>query len=354
MASHYVFDPKFCLCRKANEKPRAEGLVKYFRKRYLVPVPSFNSWDELNEYLRDCCLADRNRKVGKRTVTIAERWEEDRAASFPLPPHPYDACVTEETSSDHQQLVIYDYVSYSVPAEYAFLPITIKARVHRIEIVRRERVIAGHARSYERGEKVLDPIHYLPTLERKPGAFDHMDCIRKWKLSPVFERLRAELEHRWEGSRGTKEYIQVLRLHERFGTSSIAAAAEFCLERGCAGEDAIRMRLEQQQLLPSEEIPSLDLSRHPRLARVEVEPLELWHFNQLMGNPVVAVGQEQPVVRHGENGSVAPNNNDRRHNSVDGGHNKNIPDDGGSTYDRDSKSSFAELSEAVATARDGP
>jgi hypothetical protein len=355
IASHYVFDPKFCLIRKGNEKPRAEGLVKYFRKRWLVPVPSFSSWDELNEYLRACCLADRDRKVGKRTVTIGEQWEEDRSAASGLPPYPYDACVKEETRSDHQQLVVYDYVSYSVPAEYAFQAVTIKARVHEIEIVQRERTIARHVRSYERGEKVLDPLHYLPTLERKPGAMDHMDCMRKWELPVVFERVRAELERRWEGSQGTREFIRVLRLHETFSTSEIAEASQFCLERGCAGADAIRMHLEQRRLLPSPEISTLDLSHHPRLARVEVKPFGLEHFNRLLGAPLVVAGGEESVGFHAADGPAGPNNNGCYHNIYDGVHNNNTSCmEGGSIYDRAVGASLEELSATVATARDGP
>ena len=363
LASHYVFDPKFCLVRKANEKPRAEGLVKYFRKRWLVPVPSFGSWEELNEYLRECCLADRDRKVGKRTVTIAEQWEEDRAAASVLPPYPYDACVREETRSDHQQLVTYDYAFYSVPAEYAFQPVTIKARVHEIEIVHGERTIACHARTYERGEKVLDPLHYLPTLERKPGALDHMDCMRKWQLPSVFERLRTELERRWEGSRGTREYIQVLRLHESYSTSEIAEASQFCLDRGCAGADAIRMHLEQQeQLLSSAEIPSLDLSHLPRLARVEVKSQGLDHFNQLMQDTTIDIISDEFGCYPGDGESVRSKDyyytevNGKVHHNIsdtDSNHN-NILAKGVHTDDRDIHTSLANAFEATAVTRDGP
>lgn len=346
LASHYVFDPKFCLCGKGNEKPRAEGLVKYFRKRWLVPVPSFGSWEELNEYLRKCCLRDRGRKVGRRTVSIAEQWEEERAAASPLPPYPYDACVRQETRGDHQQMVVYDAVCYSVPAEYAFQPVSIKARVHEIEIVHRERTIARHTRSYQRGERVLDPLHYLPTLERKPGALDHVECVRKWKLPPVFERLRGELERRWEGSRGTREYIQVLRLHERFGTTAIAEASRFCLERSCAGADAIRMHLEQQLLSPSEEIPALDLAAHPQLARIEIKSIGLGHYNHLLGGPALVPQEEESFVSPRGNGSTDSN----RWESIK----TDFIPTGGREHDGNIEFVVAELSEAIAVAGDGP
>jgi hypothetical protein len=322
-------------------------LVKYFRKRWLVPVPSFGSWEEFNAYLRECCLADRARKVGKRTVSIAEQWEEERAAAAPLPTYRYDACVREETRGDHQQLVVYDSVCYSMPAEYAFQPVTLKARVHEIEIVYRERTIARHTRSYERGAKVLDPLHYLSTLERKPGALDYVECLRKWDLPPVFTQLREDLERRWEGgSRETREYIQVLRLHERFSTQAIAKAAEFCLERGCAGVDSIRLRLEQQLLTPLQETPCLDLSSHPELAQVDLPPVGLEHYNRLLDETMPAT---RPIAFHvsaqaEESLQTAPWENPERY----------LPQTGGVPYERDFDFAVADLSEAVALAGDGP
>ena len=39
LASHYVFDPLFCMPARGNEKPDAEGTVKAVQKRFATPVP---------------------------------------------------------------------------------------------------------------------------------------------------------------------------------------------------------------------------------------------------------------------------------------------------------------------------
>ena len=36
---HYVFDPRFCMPARGNEKPDAEGTVKAVQKRFATPVP---------------------------------------------------------------------------------------------------------------------------------------------------------------------------------------------------------------------------------------------------------------------------------------------------------------------------
>ena len=41
---------------KGNDKGKVEGLVGYARRNFLVPVPSFPSFDALNVYLEERCL----------------------------------------------------------------------------------------------------------------------------------------------------------------------------------------------------------------------------------------------------------------------------------------------------------
>ena len=76
-------------------------------------------------------------------------------------------------------------------------------------------IIARHPRSYDRDDFVYDPVHYLPLLERKPGALDQAAPLHGWELPEEFGTLRRLLESRM-GRRGKREYVQVLRLLETF------------------------------------------------------------------------------------------------------------------------------------------
>jgi hypothetical protein len=42
----------------------------------------------------------------------------------------------------------------------------------------RGQVVATHRRSFEKKTMILDPIHYLVALGRKPGALDHTPVFR--------------------------------------------------------------------------------------------------------------------------------------------------------------------------------
>jgi len=45
-----------------------------------------------------------------------------------------------------------------------------------VEILSLERIVATHARCFERERDVLDPLSYLELLEECPGAFEHALC----------------------------------------------------------------------------------------------------------------------------------------------------------------------------------
>ena len=87
LASHYVFDPRFCMPARGNEKPDAEGTVKAVQTRFATPVPRVADLDELNTFFRNRCEAERERVVQSLfgPFTIKDRLAEDLAAASPLP-----------------------------------------------------------------------------------------------------------------------------------------------------------------------------------------------------------------------------------------------------------------------------
>ncbi|HXD89222.1 MAG TPA: IS21 family transposase [Urbifossiella sp.] len=215
LASHYRFTPKFCLPRAATEKPRVENRVFDVQRQWATPVPRVTDFAELNEHLRRCCLAARERTCGDNTVSVGVRFEEDRAAALAIPPHPFDACVTKPGQVDKYQTAPFDGNRYSVPRRWAFRLVTVKGYVDRVAIVADNQVIATHRRSYGRHEKVLAPLHFLGVLERKPAALDHAPVYRDWQLPAAFVELRRDFEGRLGKATGARQFIRVLQLLDR-------------------------------------------------------------------------------------------------------------------------------------------
>jgi transposase len=212
LASHYRFDPRFCMPARGNEKPYVEHSVYDLQRDWATPVPRMQDLAELNAYLRSCALAKRDHVMAGKTQPVGERFEQDQQAALPLPARAFDPFVPETGKVDKYQTVRFDTNRYSVPRRWAFETVTIKAYVDRIEVVAGAGVIARHARRYARDEWIVEPQHYLAILGRRPAALDHSFVFAQWKLPACFEQLRADFEQREGLAGGARQYVRVLQL----------------------------------------------------------------------------------------------------------------------------------------------
>jgi transposase len=275
LASHYTLRPQFCMPATATEKPRVENRVFDLQRQWATPVPRVSTFAELNTHLRQCCLRARERACGHNTETVAVRFERDRLAAGPVPERPFDACVFQPGQVDKYQTVRFDGNCYSVPRRYAFRPVTVKGYVDRVAVVADGQVIAGHERCYGRHQRVLDPLHFLVSLERKPAALDHAPVYRDWQLPPAFAALRVDLEARLGKATGARHYIRVLQLLAAHPAGRVAEAIARCRQRGhleasAIGADAERLAGDNRVSLngvaaPRADVPPPDLSRFDRL-----------------------------------------------------------------------------------------
>ena len=223
LISHYLFEPHFCNVRRPNEKGVVEGTVRYSRLNFMVPVPQVKDYDELNRLLCDCCQSDLDRILwGKNSLTKRQLLVEDCVAAIALPDDKFDYRKTTSTFAGSESLVRYDTNDYSVPVSSAHHSVTIKASVRFIEVYQLDKLIAKHRRSWEREQQILEPMHYLDLLERKPGALDHARPLEDWQLPGCFNTYRNCLETHREN--GTKEYIQILLLLKKYSVTQLAKA----------------------------------------------------------------------------------------------------------------------------------
>lgn len=232
LASHYNFEPLFCLPARGNEKPHVEGRVKWLQRNWATPVPKMNDLDDLNSHLVRCCHQDQQRTVSGKQGSIAERFLVEKQDALTLPQRTFDACVSETREVDKYQTVAWHNNRYSVPKRDAFSTVMVKAYVDRIDIVRHGQVIARHTRSYADGEMLLDPLHYLTILGRKPAYLDHTDVYRRWQLPREFSQLRDDFEQRHGRLPGARQFIQVLQLLGEHPLQRVEQAITKCYRDG--------------------------------------------------------------------------------------------------------------------------
>ena len=319
LASHYVFDPLFCMPARGNEKPCVENRVKTLQRRWSTPVPRAKDLDELNAYLLECCLAERQRNRNGTDKTIGEVFEQDREAASALPRHGFDPCVMQPGKVDKYQLVYFDKVQYSVPRTWAFETVTVKGYVDRVDIVVKDRVIASHRRSYEPGDQVLDPLHYLVTLGRRPAALDHSNVYRRWKLPAAFEQLRERLEKRHGSRPGVRQYVRVLQLLAEHSVEQV----QYVIERLCGDEELdaawITRRVAERAARDAEKTSAIELDgQSPEVAQVSVPDPDLKVYDHFLlhgGNgdeQEERDGRSEPAPFEGEPETATPSDDPGR------------------------------------------
>ena len=248
------------------------------RRNFLVPVPSFESFEALNAHLERRCLARMDARLRGHSESIGQRMERDLEALLPLPEAPYDACEKQAGRVSSLSLVRYRTNDYSAPVAYGHRDVLVKGYVDRVVISCGFEVIARHHRSYQRDDFVFDPVHYLPLLEQKTGALDQAAPLQGWDLPEEFATLRRLLESRM-GRRGKREFVQVLRLLENFSLEEVQSAVKDALRLGALSFDAVKhlvlCRLEGRP-------PRLDLELYPYLPRVSVNTTSAGDYMTLL------------------------------------------------------------------------
>jgi transposase len=243
LASHYRFAPMFCMPARGQEKSDVERTVFALERRFATPVPGVSDVDALNRHLLACCLNERQRTVSGRSQTIGEMFEDERRHAVELPHHPFDACIQHIRQADKYQTVLFEDVRNSVPRQVAFEPVTVKAYVDQVVLVHKGQIVATHRRSCAAGEQVLEPLHFLAAIERKPAYLDHTKLFKELQLPAAFGQLRDRLDKELGPRTGTRHYIRVLQLLGRHNAAKVAAAIEACLHRHGLRAEHIEQKL---------------------------------------------------------------------------------------------------------------
>jgi transposase len=284
LQSHYLFEDRFGRPGKGNDKGKVEGLVKFARRNFMVPLPRAADFDELNERLRERCLARQEDKAGRHSETIGERLARDVAALRDLPAAPFEACETRTARVSSLSLVRYRGNDYSVATTYGHRDVVVKGFVDEVVIGHGSEIIARHRRSYEQADFVFDPLHYLALLEQKTGALDQAAPLAGWPLPDQFGHLRRLMEARMN-KRGRREFVQVLRLLEAFPEVVVAAAVTDCIRLGAISFDAVK----QLALCRLERRPArLDLSAYPYLPKATVQATAAGDYMALLSTAAAA------------------------------------------------------------------
>lgn len=272
MTSHYLFDPDFCNVASGWEKGVVEKNVQDSRRRIWQEATQerFGSFNELNLWLLAKCRALWGElKHPQFDLTLAEMLEQEQASLMPMI-SPFDGYVETLGKVASTCLVIAERNRYSVPCELVGQVVSIRTYPERIELVAHERVVASHPRCFGRNETRYDWQHYIPLLERKPGALRNGAPFAD--MPEPLRRLRGSLLRREGGDRLMAKVLAVVPKH---GLEAVLVAVELVLESGNLSVEHVENVLNRLKSPPPpaqvetdlviNEVPIADTVRYDRL-----------------------------------------------------------------------------------------
>lgn len=278
LASHYLFEPVACTPASGWEKGQVENQVGNVREWLFTPTPKSRDLAELNAWLEVRCreLAARPHP-GMKQLTIAEVFADEQPYLRQVSAR-FDGYFEQQVRVSSTCLASYDRNRYSVPAEYAGQRVSLRAYADRIVIVADSMEVAVHARSFARDTLVLDPWHYLPVLEKKPGALRNGAPFVDWPLPQTIATVRSCLLKQPKGDRAFVEVLLAMREH---GADAMETACALALESGTCSASVILnhlhrlispVRLDTPVNVPTalrlSHEPVADCSRYDRLREV--------------------------------------------------------------------------------------
>ena len=245
MCAHHLVDPVACTPASGWEKGQVENQVGLIRERFFTPRLRVKTYDELNAWLTDKCVA--YAKVHphpeRPEQTVWEVFEEERPKLVPYRGR-FDGFHALAASVSKTCLVRFDNNKYSVSASAVGRPVEIHAYADRIVIRQDGRAVAEHARRYGRGETIYDPWHYVPVLARKPGALRNGAPFKDWVLPAALERVRRKLAGSDDGDR---QMVAILAAVLTDGLPAVEAACAQAMTEGVHSSDVIINILARQR-----------------------------------------------------------------------------------------------------------
>src|SRR6202166_2335140 len=237
MCGHYLVDPVACTPAAGWEKGQVEIQVGVVRERFFTPRLRVASYDELNAWLLDRCVAyaKAHKHPELADLTIWQAFEAERPQLVPIT-GPFDGFHATQASVSKTCLVRFDNNKYSVASRAVGRPVEIQAYADRVVLRQDGTIVGEHRRRFGRGETIYDPWHYVPVLARKPGALRNGAPFKDWLLPASLERVRRKLKGSDDGDR---QMVKVLSAVLTDGLIAVEAACAEALAGGVHSADVV-------------------------------------------------------------------------------------------------------------------
>jgi len=282
-ARHYGFTIKPCNVRKGNEKGRVESGVGYVKKNFLNGL-DIADFSHINPAIKTWLDTLANVRIhGETHQRPIDQFDEEHAKLQPLPSATYDIGVIHRLSASNRFRVTLETNRYSVPSEYASQALILKAYPDRLCLYHHDKLIARHARCYDRRCDFEHPDHPRELLLQRKKGREQKLLASFLALSPKAEQYYLELEQRRLNPRHHIRHI--VALSEIYGLDAVARAMDDAFSFQAFSCEYIANLLAQRAQLQPSPVGALHLTRSEDLLTLEIEPPNLDDYSAKLDQP---------------------------------------------------------------------
>jgi transposase len=281
LSGHYHFLARPCQVRAGNQKGRIERAIRYVRESFWA-ARTFNTLQECNRQAllwRDQ-IAHQRPWPGDDSRTVAQAFEEEQPRLLPLPEHPFPTDLVCAVQSKKTIYIRFDLNDYSIPPRAVGRPLSLVASDSQVRILDGTEELACHHRFYDRGQLVLDPTHQQELLQEKRKA---RSSTPGGRLEQAVPESGALLEAAFaRGESAGSQTAQLLKLLDTYGPGELREAIREALEHGTPRVSSVAFLLRKHQRSRQRQaLAPVDLSQHPELAALDMQPQNLEVYDEL-------------------------------------------------------------------------
>lgn len=178
LSDFYGFRYRFCNARAGWEKGHVERSVEYVRRKAFCDRDRFGSIQEAQDCLSAYCRSMDGRSGSLSTLNKKENVAEDLSALMPLPGD--IGCFERlDLRVDKWSTFCLNNVHYSVPDGLVGRRVGVKVYSEKVVAFADGKKVAAHERSYKAGDWKVDLMHYLVTMQKKPGALASSEALHQ-------------------------------------------------------------------------------------------------------------------------------------------------------------------------------
>ena len=258
LMDHYLIEPVACTPASGWEKGQVENQVDTLRDWLFKPRLKFSNLAALNAHLSNRCqqLQQIRAHPQDKCKTLSEHHAIEREQLRPVGAT-FSAFSERSVRVDSTCLVNIDRNRYSVECGFANQMVNVRIYADRIEVLSQQHLIAQHNRLFGRDKVAFNPLHYLPLLERKPGALRDGAPFKRELLPKAIGKVKDKLlKHKG----GDRDCVQILQCIQSSDLETVEVACQLALEAGQVNRDYILnciSRLKQREPTVLIEIPQV-------------------------------------------------------------------------------------------------